>query len=128
MKIELLVRGVDVVVGEAKAHHHTGQAEVAVEVADDGNGSAGSDEHGVFAPDFVQGVRGGLDVLVVHRDEAGVAGVDEADINVDAGGGDLFDIALVLSESLGRSHARNKSHGDLGDSLGGDDRLWRRRR
>ena len=121
LKIELLVGGVDVVVGKAEAHHDAGQAEVAVEVADDGNGAAGADEDGVFAPDFVKSARGGLDVLVVDGNQAGVAGVDEADVDVDAGGGNLFDVALVLREGLGGRHAGDKAHGDLGEGLGGDD-------
>ena len=100
LQVELLIGSMDVVVGEAEAHHDAGQAEVTIEVADDGDGAAGADEDGVFAPDFVEGAGGGLDVLVVDRDQAGVAGVDETDVDVNTGGSDLFDVALVLREGF----------------------------
>ncbi len=119
-EIELFVGGVDVVVGQAEAHHHAGQAEVAVKVADDRNRPAGADEDCVFAPDLVEGAGGGLDVGVVDRNEAGVAGVNQPHVDVDAGRGNLLNVAFVLREGLGWSHAGNQPHGNLGRRLGGD--------
>ena len=64
LQMELLIRRMQVVIRQPKAHHHAGQTEVAVEVADDGNRSARADEHRVLAPDFVQRARGRLNVLL----------------------------------------------------------------
>ena len=94
LEVELLVGGVDVVVGQAEAHHDAGHAEMAVEVADDGNGAAGADEDRLLAPDLMERARGGLDVRIVDADQAGVAGVNQPHLDIDAGGGDLFDVAL----------------------------------
>jgi hypothetical protein len=54
LQMELLVRGVDVVVGQTEAHHHTGRAQVTIEVADDGDRPAGADKVRIpvkWAPD-----------------------------------------------------------------------------
>src|ERR1039458_170982 len=59
---KLLVGGVDVVVGEAEAHHDAGNAQMAVKVADDGDGAAGADEDRLLAPDYAQGGGGSLNV------------------------------------------------------------------
>ena len=68
LQVELLVGGVNVVVGQAEAHHHAGHAEMAVEVADDGDGAAGADKDRVLAPDLVQRARGRLDVGIVDAE------------------------------------------------------------
>src|SRR5579872_6315515 len=120
LQTELFVGCMDVVVGKAEAHHHAGKAQVAIEVADDGNGAAGTDKDGVFAPDFMQCVSGGLDVLVVNRNETRVTGVNEAHLHVNAGRRDLFDVVLVLGEGFRRSHAGDEAHGNFGNGLGGD--------
>ena len=96
-QVELFVGGVDVVVGEAEAHHHAGNAQIAVKIADDGDGAAGADEDRLLAPDLAQGGGGSLNVGVIDPDQTGVAGVNQADLNIDAGGGDLLDVVLVKS-------------------------------
>src|SRR5271157_142117 len=53
--VELLVRRVQVVVGQAHAHHDAGNLQVLVELGDDGNGAAGADVHRVFSEDFMHG-------------------------------------------------------------------------
>ena len=60
--VELFVGGVEVVVGQAEAHHDAGNFQHILEVGDDGNRSAGADEDGVFLEHVVQGFGGGLDV------------------------------------------------------------------
>ncbi len=79
-EVELFVGGVEVVVGEAEAHEEGGDAEVALEVADDGDGAAAADEDGVFAEDVVHGLGGCGDEGVVGVEDGGVALVDEADL------------------------------------------------
>src|ERR1035441_881408 len=54
-QVELLVGGVDVVVGQAEAHHDAGNAQMAVKIADDGDGAAGADEDRLLAPDLAKG-------------------------------------------------------------------------
>src|SRR5271169_3106402 len=54
LQMVLLVGSVDVVVRQAKAHHHAGSAQVAVKVAHDGDGAAGTDENRILAPHLVQ--------------------------------------------------------------------------
>ena len=51
---ELLIGGMKIVVGQAKTHHYAGKVEVFGEVSDDRDGSSGSDEDGVFVPDFFE--------------------------------------------------------------------------
>ena len=41
--VELLVEGVEIVVGEAEAHHHAGNFQHVREVGDDGDGAAAGD-------------------------------------------------------------------------------------
>jgi len=123
LQVELFVGGVDVVVGQAEAHHDAGDAEMAVKVADDGDGAAGADEDRLLAPNLFQRPRGRLDVGVVDGNQAGVAGVNQAHFDIDAGGGDLLHIGFVEGKGAGRGHAGNQAHGDLGEGFGGDDRL-----
>src|SRR5258708_22044251 len=71
--VELLIRSVQVVVGQAKAHHHAGNLQYVLEIGDDGNRAAGANEYRVFFEDFMHGLRGGLDEAVVRRYDAGRA-------------------------------------------------------
>ena len=123
VQVELLVWGVEVVVGEAEAHEDGGNAERADEVSDDGNGTAAADEDGVLAPDVLEGGGGGLDEGVVGRDDDGIAGVDEADVRGDAGRGDLRNEGLEGGEGVGGGHVGDEAEADLGDGAGGDDGL-----
>src|SRR5579859_1174392 len=59
--VELLVGGVEVVVGQAEAHHDAGNFEHVLKIGDDGNGAAGADENCIFFEDLVQRFRRGLD-------------------------------------------------------------------
>src|SRR5581483_2925527 len=79
-------------------------------------------------PDLVQSSCCGLNVRVVDRNEARIAGVDEADVDVNTGWGNGFDVALVLRKRFGGSHARNQTHRYFGDRLGRDDSLGSRAR
>src|ERR1035437_8184791 len=121
LEVEFFVGGVEAVVGQAEAHHDAGHAQIAIKIANDGDGAAGADKDCVFAPDLFEGASGGLDEGVVDADQAGVAGADQTPLDLDAGGSDLLDEALVECEGFGGSHAGNQAHGDLGDRLGGDD-------
>ena len=64
---------------------------------------------------------GGLDVGIVDADQAGIAGVQHADFDLDAGRRDGLNEALELGEGGCGLHAGNKAHGDFGHGLGGDD-------
>jgi len=76
--------------------------EVTGEISNDGNGAPGTDEYRVFSPHLMQGARGCLDVRVVDRNQAGVAGMNEAHVHIYAWRNELFNIALVELKSLGR--------------------------
>src|SRR5580698_6632006 len=99
-QVELFVGGVQVVVGQAEAHHHTGQAQMAGKVPDNWNGAAGADEDRVTAPNLVERARGSLDVGIVDRNQAGVSGVDQPHVDFDAIGGDLLNELFVQREGL----------------------------
>ena len=71
--MELLVGGVQVVVGQAEAHHDAGNFQDVLEVGDDGNRAAGADEDGFFLEGVAQGFGRGLDVGIVGADDAGRA-------------------------------------------------------
>ena len=66
--VELLVGGVQVVVGKAEAHHHAGNLQHVLEVGDDGNRAAAADEDRFFLERVVQGFGGGFDVGIVGAD------------------------------------------------------------
>src|SRR6266852_3709815 len=87
--VKLLVGRVQVVVGQAEAHHHAGEFEHFLKVGHDGNGSAGADEDGVFLEDIVHGLGGGLDEAVVGADHAGRALAVDLDLGLDALGRQL---------------------------------------
>ena len=70
LQVKLLVGRVQVVVRQAEAHHHAGQAEMPVKVAHNGDRSARADEDRVLAPHFVQRPRGRLDVRIVDGNQA----------------------------------------------------------
>src|SRR5271157_802394 len=53
--VELFVGSVQVVVGQAHAHHDAGNLQVFVELSDDGNGAAGADVHRVLPKHLVHG-------------------------------------------------------------------------
>src|ERR1700678_2506968 len=94
-QIEFLIGGVEIVIRQAEAHHDAGKAEMASEIAHDGDGAAGADEDRILAPNFVQSAGGGLDIGVVHGNQARLAGVNQAHLDVDAGWGDFLHIGLV---------------------------------
>src|ERR1700687_658346 len=52
--MELLVGGMQVVVGEAEAHHHTGYLQNVLESGDDGDRAGGATAHRVFLECIVQ--------------------------------------------------------------------------
>src|SRR5579863_1888212 len=58
--VKLLVGSVKIVVGEAEAHHDTGNLQHVLEVSDDGNGAATADEDRIFLEGVVQGRGRGL--------------------------------------------------------------------
>jgi hypothetical protein len=66
--MELLVGGVQVVVGQAEAHHDAGNLEDVLEVGDDRNRSAAADEDRLFFKRVVQRIGRRLDVWVVGAD------------------------------------------------------------
>src|ERR1035437_1633364 len=72
LEVEFFVGGVDAVVGQAEAHHDAGHAQIAIKIANDGDGAAGADKDRVFSPDLFEGAGGGLDEGVVDADQAGV--------------------------------------------------------
>ena len=55
--MELLVGRVQVVVGQAEAHHDAGNLQHVLEVGDDGNRTAAADEDRLFLEDVVQALR-----------------------------------------------------------------------
>ena len=55
--VKLLVGSVQVVVGQAKAHHHAGNFEHVLKIGDDRNRSAGADEDRIFLKDLMQRLR-----------------------------------------------------------------------
>src|SRR5882724_8845823 len=46
--VELLIGRVQIVVGQAKAHHHARNFEYVLEIGHNGNGPAGADENRIF--------------------------------------------------------------------------------
>ncbi len=88
--VELFVGGVQVVVGQAEAHHYTGNFQDVLEVSDDGNRAAAADEDRLFLERVVQGFRGGFDVAVVGADYAGRPFAVHFDFCLDAFGGELL--------------------------------------
>ena len=67
-----------------------------VKVADNGDRPAGADEHRVFTPHLAQCPGGGLDVGIVHRNQARVAEVNQASKLTTPG-------SLVVSLATGKS-------------------------
>ena len=57
---------------------------MAVKVANNRNRTARADEHRILAPHFVERLGGSLNVFVIHRNQAWVAGVDEPHFDIDA--------------------------------------------
>ena len=68
--VELLVRGVQIVVGEAEAHHDAGNLQNILEVGHNRNRPAAADEHRVLLECVMQRLRRSLDVLVVGAHDA----------------------------------------------------------
>src|ERR1017187_2964457 len=75
-QVELLVGGVQVVVGESEAHHDAGDAEVAVEDADDGDGTAAAYVDRLLAELLLEGLGRGVDIGIVGVGERGRAARD----------------------------------------------------
>src|SRR5579875_2195887 len=119
--MELFIRGVEIVIGQAESHHYGGQLQVTLEVSDDRDGPAGTDEDGVLAPDLFEGAGGGFNVRIAGVDDQRFALVDEADFNGNSGGTQGFHELFVFGEGAVRVHGRHQTHGYLGGGFGGDD-------
>ena len=76
-QVELFVGGVEVVVWQAETHEHAGDAEFALEEADDGDGAAGAHINGGFLEGLGEGVGGGVEDGVIGIDDACWAGAEE---------------------------------------------------
>src|SRR5947199_6939468 len=86
--VEFFVGRVQVVVGQAEAHHDAGDLERLFEVGDDGDGAAAADVDRVFAEDVAHGGGGGLHIFIVGRDDDGVGGAPELDVDINPFGRD----------------------------------------
>src|SRR3974390_732581 len=121
--VELLVRGVQVVVGQAHAHHDAGNLQILLELGDDGNRAAGADVHGVTAEYFVHGGDGGAGVGVVGGDHAGRALAVHLNAGRNPLRGDLGDVVGELLENVVGVLIGDEAHGNLGRTFGGNDGL-----
>src|SRR5882672_4335905 len=68
--VEFLVRSVQVVVGQSKAHHYAGNLQGLVEIVDDGDRPSAADEDRFFLEGIAQRLRCGLDVWIVRPNHA----------------------------------------------------------
>src|SRR5258708_16879536 len=121
--MELLVGSVQVVIGQAEAHHHARELEHVLEIGHDGNGAAGADEDGVFLEDLMHGFGSGLDEAVVGADHAGRALAEDFDLGLNALGRQFLHVVGVLLEYVVGVLIGHHAHGDLGVGEGRDHRL-----
>src|SRR5208337_3133270 len=110
--VELLVGGVEVVVGKAEAHHHAGNFQDVLKVGDDGNGAAAADEDRIFLEGVVQGFRGGLDVGVISADDSGGTLAVNFDCGFDAFGRQLLHIRGVSLQDVIGILIGDEAHGN----------------
>src|SRR5580658_9808908 len=112
--VEFFVGSVEVIVGQAEAHHYAGNFQDVLEVSDNRDGAAAADEDCFFLECIVQGFGGGFDVAVVGTNYAGRALAPDFDLRLDAFGRQLLHEGGVLLEDLVRILVGNKAHGNLG--------------
>src|SRR5258708_36746859 len=80
-EMKLFVGGMQVVVGQAEAHHDAGNAQVLIECRDDRDGTAGADVHRVFAEHLTHRFRCRLDETIVGIHQRWRGGVDGAKLS-----------------------------------------------
>src|SRR5689334_19930918 len=88
--MELFVGSVQVVIGQAEAHHHAGDFEHVLEIGHDGNGAAGADEDRIFFEDFMQRLGRGLNERIVGAHHARRSLAEDLDIGFDSLGRQLL--------------------------------------
>ena len=122
-QVELFVGGVEVVVRETEAHQDAGDAEFALEEADDGDGAAGAHVDGGFLEGLGEGVGGGVEDGVIGIDDAGRAGAEEFEAAGYAAGRGLGDGGFEGGENGVRILAGDQAATDFGVGFSGDDRF-----
>ena len=117
--MELFVGSVQVVVGQAEAHHHAGNFQHVLEIGDDGNRAAGADEDRIFLKDLVQRLGRGLDERIVGAHHARRAFAEDLDVGLDALGRELLHELGVFLEDVVRVLIGHQAHGDFGEARAG---------
>src|ERR1022692_4829618 len=98
----IITVGIQVVVGQAEAHHYGGDFQSFVEIVDDGNRSAAADEHRFFLERIVQRFGRGLDVRIVGTDHGGRPFAVYFDLRLDALGRKLLhEVRVALQDVVG---------------------------
>src|ERR1700735_1745603 len=88
--VEFFVGSVEVIVGQAEAHHYAGNFQDVLEVGDNWDGAAAADEDCFFLECIVQGFSGGFDIAVIGTHYAGRALAPDFDLRLDAFGCQLL--------------------------------------
>jgi len=88
--MKLFVRRVQIIVGQAEAHHHAGNFEHVLEVCDDGDRSAGADENRIFFENIPQCFGRGFDKTIVSAHHAGRPFAEDLDIGFSSLGRELL--------------------------------------
>ena len=94
--MELLVRRVQVVVGQAEAHHHAGNFQHILKISHDWNGSTGADEDRIFLKDLMQRLGRRLDERIVGAHHASRTFAEDFDIGFNSFRRELFHELGVL--------------------------------
>src|SRR5579864_175750 len=118
--VELLVGGVQVVVGQTEAHHHAWNLQHVLEVGDDGNGSSAANEDCLFFERVVQRFGGSLDVRIVGTNDGSWTFAVHLDRGLDAFRSELLHEGRIFLEDVVRVLVGHESHGNLRRSLGWD--------
>ena len=112
--VKFLIRGVQVVVRQPKAHQDSGDLKVTLEVSHDGNRAAATDKDRLLAEYLAQSPSRRLDITIVRLHHDRVARMDQPDPQLNALGLYRLNIGLVLGKNLLRVHVGNQAEGDLG--------------
>src|SRR3954468_11828821 len=95
--VELFVGRVQVVIGQAEAHHYAWDFEYVLKVCHDRNRPAGADKDRIFLKDLMQRLRCGLDEWVICTNHAGRAFAEDLDIGFNSFGRELlYELSVFL--------------------------------
>src|SRR5277367_1332682 len=82
--VKLLVGSVQVVIRQAKAHHHAGNFQALIEIVDDRDRAAAANEYSFFLKRFAKRLGSGLDIRIVRAHYASRTFAVHFDLGLDA--------------------------------------------